>query len=248
MSANTKNKKDELGRVLVEPPSDVVLGPLSDAALDCILGSVKSQQILTELRGLGARDELRAALDRAMTWYLTEIDTSPAARRRRFEALKYGQRFKKACSDMWRSGHRLPGDETLVTVFAWLDGLSALFPERSPPNICHRKPLKDWRQKGKPGQEGKPDRYLSSRELLAGWHLPRIFAHHFKTRVTFSSGTEDPSGPCIDFVKAVLEQFQIPFTRQSIAAAITAVRKSGLSLAGELGKNRKLQKSAQHDR
>jgi hypothetical protein len=219
-------------KAVVELPSSRVFEPFSEAALDRLLGKVGVPHIPAELRQRKAREDLCQAIDSAVAWYQTELDTSPAARRRRFEAIKWGRRFQKACSDMWQAGYRLPGDERLPAIFEWLDMISDSFPEWPSRNVPWQKPLEDWRQEVRPG------RSLSAAELLAGWHLPKVFAKHFRSRSKFSRGTNDAHGPCIDFVDAVLVELSIPFAKNSIGAAITAVRQSGLSTSEEVTQER----------
>lgn len=214
---------NELQQTSVELPNSLLSKPFSEDALDRVFNRIKSRHIPPELLRPQAKKELCAAIDWAVTWYLTELGTSPAARRQRFETIKWGHRFQKACADMWGHGHRLPGDERLPAIFEWLDIISANFPKRSFPKAPWRKPLNGWRQKTRSG------RSLSPAELLAGWQLPKIFAKHFNSRPKFSRGTDSAHGPCIDFIDGIFAELKIPFARDSIAAAIAAVRKSDLS-------------------
>jgi hypothetical protein len=194
---------------------------LSEEVLDRILNKVEKRHVPASLRdSWERRDHLCNAIAWALTWYKTEVDTSPAARRQRQQLFRRIRSLNKTYFGRNKTvsvpGVSLADERDLCLMLKRLDGIAANFPEPSAKTL---KPIR-WRTESRPG------RYFTPTELLAGWHLPHVFKRFFEQDPGFSRGiAEKPFGPCIDFVDAVLTEFEIRFARESIAAAIAAARK-----------------------
>jgi hypothetical protein len=68
-----------------------------------------------------------------------------------------------------------------------------------------------------------PRRVPTGAEWLAGVELPCIYEEFFDREAAVSRNvkTGKPGGPNVRFIKAVLDEFKLPFERESIARAMT---------------------------
>jgi hypothetical protein len=82
---------------------------------------------------------------------------------------------------------------------------------------------------------GKKDRPSTVIEWLCGVTLRKVFERRFNLPFKFNwtpvkgdpEGRVEPGGPPIDFIEAVLKEFGVRYTRQSIGSAIVHTRRDG---------------------